>query len=140
MPTLKTKPTPASVKIFLDAVADESRRADCYAVLDIMRKATRAEPVMWGPSIVGFGKCHMVYESGRELDWMLTGFSPRKSDLTLYIMSGFEGHADLMKKLGKYKTGKSCLYIKRLADVDAPTLRELVKRSVSYMKKTYPAK
>ena len=129
----KTKETAESVSAFLDKIADKSRREDCLAVVDIMRDVTKEEPKMWGSSIVGFGRYRYKYESGREGEWMITGFSPRKSDLTLYIMPGFEPFADLMKRLGKYKTGKSCLYIKKLADVDVGVLRELVTRSVKKM-------
>ena len=129
----KTKETAESVSAFLDKIADKSRREDCLAVVDIMRDVTKEEPKMWGSSIVGFGRYRYKYESGREGEWMITGFSPRKSDLTLYIMPGFEPFADLMKRLGKYKTGKSCLYIKKLADVDVGVLKELVTRSINKM-------
>ena len=135
MAELKTKPTAASVSAFLDTVDDEERRKDCLAVVKIMQKATGAKPKMWGPSIVGFGDHRYKYESGRELDWFLTGFSPRKKELTLYIMPGFDRYEELMSSLGKYKTGKSCLYIKRLADVDPTVLRALVEDSVKHMKK-----
>ena len=131
----KTVPTKASVKSFLDAVEDPDRRADCHEVAKIMRRVTRKQPKMWGPSIVGFGIYHYKYASGREGDWPVAGFSPRKRDLTLYIMSGFTGHAALMKKLGKHKTGKSCLYIKKLADVDLEVLEELIQRSVDWVSK-----
>jgi hypothetical protein len=134
MAELKTKPTAGSVADFLDAIEDDERRQDCLAVAKIMKKATRAEPKMWGPSIVGFGDHHYKYESGREGDWFLTGFSPRKKELTLYIMPGIDHYDALAKKLGKYKTGKSCLYIKRLADVDVAVLETLIKDSVKYMK------
>ena len=136
MAELKTKPTAASVSDFLDTVDDEERRKDCLAVVKIMQKATGAKAKMWGPSIVGFGDHRYKYESGRELDWFLTGFSPRKKELTLYIMPGFERYEELMSSLGKYKTGKSCLYIKRLADVDTTVLRTLVEDSVKHMKKS----
>jgi len=136
MAELKTKPTTASVSDFLETVDDEERRRDCLAVVKIMQKATGANPKMWGPSIVGFGDHHYRYASGRELDWFLTGFSPRKKDLTLYIMPGFERYEELMSSLGKYKTGKSCLYIKRLADIDTKVLRTLVEDSVKHMKKS----
>lgn len=129
----KTKETSESVSAFLDKVADERRRADCFAVVDIMRAVTKEEPKMWGPSIVGFGRYHYKYESGREGDSPITGFSPRKGDLTLYIMGGFESSPDLMKRLGKYKTGKACLYIKKLEDVDLGVLRKLVAQSVKLM-------
>ena len=129
----KTKPAKGGVEEFLGAVADEGRRAECRVVRDMMAEATGAEPEMWGAGIVGFGRYHYKYASGREGEWMVTGFSPRKSDLTLYIMPGFEEFADLMGRLGKYRTGKSCLYIKKLGDVDLNVLRELVERSVERM-------
>lgn len=140
MAELKTKKTEASAAAFLDAITDDSRRADCKAVAKLMQKVTGEKPKMWGTSMVGFGTYHYVYASGREGDWPLTGFSPRKEALTLYIMSGFEGEPALMKKLGKFKTGKSCLYVKRLADLDTKVLEELVARSVAYMRDKYPAK
>ena len=133
MAELKTKPTQESVDDFLNKIADERRRNDCRVVLDLMAEATGAEPQMWGASIVGFGRYRYKYESGREGEWMVTGFSPRKSDLTLYIIPGFERFPDLMKRLGKHKTGKSCLYIKRLDDIDLDVLRELVAKSVEKM-------
>lgn len=129
----KTKETAESVSAFLDKVADKGRREDCLAVADIMRDVTKEEPRMWGSSIVGFGRYRYKYESGREGEWMITGFSPRKGDLTLYIMGGFDLFPDVMKRLGKYKTGKSCLYIKKLADVDLDVLKDLVTRSVKKM-------
>jgi hypothetical protein len=134
MAELKTKKTSASVEKFLNSVADEQRRKDCFSVLEIMKSVTKSEPAMWGTSIVGFGKRHLKYESGRELDWFLVGFAPRKQDLTLYIMPGVERYPELMKKLGKYKTGKSCLYVKKLDDVNVSTLKQLVKQSVDDMK------
>lgn len=134
MAELKTKPTIQTAPDFLMAtVPDVQRRADCFALVELMQEATGCKPVMWGASIVGFGKYHYQYASGREGDWMITGFSPRKNDLTLYIMSGFDSYADLMHKLGKYKTGKSCLYLKRLADVDKKILKELIDASVKAM-------
>ena len=134
MAELKTKATNASVSDFLNAVDDEQRRKDCKTVAKIMEKATGAKPKMWGPSIVGFGEHRYKYASGRELDWFLTGFSPRKKDLTLYIMPGFAKYDDLMASLGKHSTGKSCLYLKRLADVDLDVLDKLVTESVKHMK------
>ena len=131
MAELKTKPTTDSVEKFLNNVADEQRRKDCFRVLEIMKATTKSEPAMWGTSIVGFGRHQYKYESGRELEWFLTGFSPRKQDLTLYIMGGLERYPALMKQLGKHKTGKSCLYIKKLEDVDLPTLKRLIKQSVA---------
>jgi hypothetical protein len=126
----KTKPTKASVKEFLNQIPDKERREDCFAVAKIMEEITGDKPKMWGPSIVGFGTYHYKYASGREGDWPVTGFSPRKKDLTLYIMMGFRKHADLMEKLGKHSTGKSCLYIKRLSDIHVPTLKKLIKSSL----------
>jgi hypothetical protein len=132
MAELKTKKTEQSVEEFLNTVPDEQTRQDCFAIVKLMQKATKAKPKMWGPSIVGFGDYHYKYESGRENDWFLVGFSPRKQNLTLYIMAGFARYDELMQKLGKYKTGKSCLYIKRLADIDQKVLKELVEQSVAY--------
>ncbi len=130
---LKTKKTKASVKEFLDAIPDEARRKDCRVVAKMMKEATGAQPKMWGTSIVGFGTYHYKYASGREGDWPVAGFSPRKQALTLYIMSGFGGRDGLMERLGKYKTGKACLYIKRLSDVDLGVLRNLIQGSVKAM-------
>lgn len=135
MAELKTKPTNVSVEAFLDAIVDDQKRRDAAAVVDLMREITRAEPKIWGSSIVGFGDYHYRYASGREGDWFLVGVAPRTQQLVLYLMGGFEQHEDLMRSLGKYKTGKGCLYIKRLADVDLHTLRSLVQCSVDYMKK-----
>lgn len=126
----KTKPTAASPAKFIASIKDPGKRADALAVAEMMRKVTRAEGTMWGTSIVGFGTYHYVYASGAEGDWPLLGFSPRKESLTLYIMSGFERHPDLMQKLGTYSTGKSCLYVKRLSDIHMPTLKKLMVRSV----------
>jgi hypothetical protein len=134
MAELKTKATTASVSDFIAAVEDEERRKDCREVLEIMKKATGDAPKMWGASIVGFGNHRYKYATGRELDWFLTGFSPRKRDLTLYIMPGFARYRELMASLGKYKTGKSCLYIKRLADIDVDVLQTLVESSVDHMR------
>jgi len=130
----KTKPTNQSVKEFLNKIPEAERRADCFAVAKIMEEITGEKPKMWGPSIVGFGSYHYKYASGREGDWPEMGFSPRKKDLTLYIMMGFEKHADLMEKLGKHSTSKSCLYIKRLSDVHIPTLKKLIKIGLKDLK------
>ena len=130
----KTKPTNQSVKEFLNKIPEPERRADCFAVAKIMEEITGEKPKMWGPSIVGFGSYHYKYASGREGDWPMMGFSPRKKDLTLYIMMGFEKHADLMEKLGKHSTSKSCLYIKRLSDVHIPTLKKLIKIGLKDLK------
>jgi hypothetical protein len=138
MAELKTKLNDASVDDFLNGVEDEQKRKDCFTVLKLMKQATKAEPKMWGSSIIGFGSYHYKGASGREGDWMLTGFSPRKQNITLYIMAGFDNYDALLKKLGKHSTGKSCLYIKRLADVDTGVLKELVTQSVAHMKATNP--
>lgn len=133
MAELKTKPTTASVKHFINQLPDEERRADCFAIAKMMEEITGSKPKMWGPSIVGFGSYHYKYASGREGDWPVTGFSPRKKDLTLYLMMGFEKYPDLMKQLGKHSTSKSCLYIKRLSDIHLPTLKKLIKQSVKQL-------
>jgi len=128
---LKTKATSASVKEFLDAIEDEQRRKDCYTVAKIMQRATGSKPVMWGPSIVGFGNFTYKYPGGKEMAWFPIGFSPRKTDLTLYLMGGgFHLQAERLKRLGKHKTGKGCLYLKRLADVDLDVLTEVVAASL----------
>jgi hypothetical protein len=131
---LKTKVNDASVTKFLNSVADEGKRNDCFEILKLMKQVTKEEPKMWGASIVGFGSYHYKGKSGREGDWMLTGFSPRKQSLTLYLMGGFEPHAALLKKLGKFTTSVGCLYIKKLDDVDKKVLKELVQASVKQMK------
>ena len=133
MAELKTKPTDESVGLFLNSVENERKRVDSFEIMNMMREATGDEPVMWGDSIVGFGRYQYKYASGREGEWFLVGFSPRKQNLTLYIMSGFEEYENLLSDLGKYKTGKSCLYINKLEDVDKGKLRELVKKSVDHM-------
>lgn len=133
MAELKTKVNEASVLEFLENVPDEKKRQDSLAVLEMMREVTGEEAKMWGTSIVGFGSYHYKYESGREGDMPLVGFSPRKQNLTLYIMPGFDRYEELMAKLGKHTTGKSCLYVKRLADVDRAVLRELVGQSYAFM-------
>jgi hypothetical protein len=137
MAELKTKKTKASVTQFLQGVKDETRRQDSLKVVQMMREATGQEPVMWGSSLVGFGSYCYKYAGGREGEWFLTGFSPRKQNLTLYIMPGFERYPELLSKLGKYTTGKSCLYIKKLDDVHLPTLKQLIKRSVKVMARSY---
>lgn len=122
----KTVPTEESVEEFLASVADERRRADAEELCELMTKATGTEPVMWGPSIVGFGTYRYRYGSGREGEWPAVGFSPRKAALTLYLAEGFQAHAALMAKLGPHTTGKGCVYLKRLSDVDKPTLRKII--------------
>ena len=134
MAELKTKRTDSSVKAFLDKVTDESRRKDCQALVRMMTRAVKAKPKMWGPAIIGFGDYRYKYASGRENDWFLVGFSPRKQDLTLYIMAGFDRFDALLATLGKYKTGKSCLYIKRLSDIDLSVLEALIVASVKHLK------
>lgn len=137
MSDLKTTPNNASVEDFLNQVEPEQKRQDAFEILRMMKEVTGAEPQMWGPSIVGFGAYHYKYESGREGDWFLVGFSPRKQNLTLYIMAGFKRYEELLAKLGKHKTGKSCLYLNKLADVDEEVLRQMVAASVEYLSKKY---
>jgi hypothetical protein len=132
---VKTKVNEASVTEFLNSVEDEQKRKDSFEVLKLMKQVSKEDAKMWGSSIVGFGSYHYKGASGREGDWMLIGFSPRKQNLTLYIMPGFERYPELMKKLGKYSTGKSCLYIKKLSDVDVTVLKELMTESLKVMKK-----
>ena len=128
--TNKTVENKASVSGFLKAIPDPQRRKDCEAVAAMMEAAAKAPPKMWGTSIVGFGKQRYQYASGREGDWFTAGFSPRKDNLTLYLIGGFQKHKDLLDKLGKFKTGMSCLYIKSLEDVDSKVLKQLIARSV----------
>ena len=135
MAELKTKPTGASVEKFLNKVADETRREDCFTVARMMEEITGSKPQMWGESIVGFGSYHYKYASGQEGDWPLAAFAPRKNELTVYIMPGFEQYKDLMGQLGKYRNARSCLYVKRLSDVHLPTLKKLIRESVKTMKK-----
>src|SRR5688572_8709927 len=132
---LKTKVNAASVEGFLNSVTDEQKREDCFEILKLMKQVTKETPKMWGTSIIGFGSYHYKGASGREGDWLLTGFSPRKENLTLYIMGGFDAHKGLLKKLGKYKTSVGCLYIKKLEDVDKKVLKELIAESVKITKK-----
>jgi hypothetical protein len=137
MAELKTKPTKQNVEAFLNRIPDPKQRADAFSILALMKGITKSEPQMWGASIVGFGSFTYKYVSGRELAWFAVGFSPRKTDLTLYIMPGVGRYPALLKKLGKHKTGKSCLYIKKLDDIDLPTLKELVKQSVKDLTRMY---
>lgn len=131
---LKTRPNDSSVETFLNSVEDERQRANSFRVLELMRRVTGEEPRMWGTAIIGFGSQYLKYASGLELDWPLTAFSPRKGTLTLYIMGGFKRYDRLMAKLGKHKTGKSCLYIKRLSDIDENVLEDLVSASLDHIK------
>lgn len=134
---LKTKENEASVADFINAVPNEKKRADCWIIHDMMQAISGLPAKMWGPSIIGFGSYHYTYESGREGDMLKIGFSPRKAALTLYIKGGFRRFEELMSKLGKYKTGKSCLYIKNLADVNEDVLKELCNESWAYMTEKY---
>jgi hypothetical protein len=130
----KTKPTGASVDSFLNAVANEQQRADSFRILDMMREITGQTPRMWGPTMVGFGVFHYVYDSGHEGDIFLTGFSPRKNALTLYFMAGLDKRFSAqLKKLGKAKASKGCLYIKKLADVDLDVLQDMIRANVAYL-------
>ena len=131
----KTRPTQGSVTAFLAGIADPVRRRECRMIAKLMRRATGERARMWGESIVGFGRYHYKYASGREGDWFLTGFSPRKQNLTLYIMPGFAEYRPLLRRLGKHSIGKSCLYLKRLDDVDLQVLDELITRSVERLEK-----
>jgi len=134
MAELKTKPTEASVDAYLQAVEDDTRRQDSLQLREILERITGARPVMWGASLIGFGDYRYKYASGREGDWFLVGFAPRKANLALYLMPGFDRYEEILSRLGKYKTGKGCLYIKRLADVDLDVLEELVNASVAYLR------
>ena len=134
MAELKTKQTTASVEDFLNAIPDAQRRRDCRTLAALMEEVTQSPPSMWGDSIVGFGKYHYKGASGREGDWFVVGFASRKQDLTLYLMGGLEQREALLSHLGKHKTGKGCLYVKRLADVDMEVLRELVAQSFAHMR------
>ncbi|HAW52345.1 MAG TPA: DUF1801 domain-containing protein [Flavobacteriales bacterium] len=135
MAELKTTKNKASVKEYISAIENPGRRADCLEVARIMEEITGDKGAMWGASIVGYGSYHYKYASGQEGDWMATGFSSRKQALTLYIMAGFKRYESLMSKLGKYKTGKSCLYIKSLDDIDRNVLKELIRESVDHLTK-----
>ncbi len=132
---LKTKATGESVEGFLNGVADERQREDSFAVLEIMRRLSGHEPRMWGPAIIGFGDRHLIYDSGRELEWTEIAFSPRKGNLTLYVMCGSENTDDLLARLGKHKTSKACLYIKKLSDIDMGVLEELISDTLATVRK-----
>lgn len=133
----KTQPTGQSAEAFLNTVDNDQRRQDAFEVLHMMQEITGKEPVMWGDSIIGFDQYHYKYDSGREGDFLIVGFSPRKTALTLYLSSGFARYDELMSKLGKYKTGKSCLYVKKLEDVNRDVLAELIRQSVQTMRNKY---
>lgn len=134
----KTKPTEVSVDDFIDAVPDAQRREDARAIRAMMERLSGQPAVMWGPSIVGFGYCRYKYDSGREGEMGRTGFSPRARELVVYAVGGFPRHQEIMDRLGKYKNGKSCLYIKKLSDVDIDVLEELIVDSLAYMREKYP--
>lgn len=133
----KTKPTEASVKSYPSAIADENRRKDSEALTRLMTRATKQKPKMWGPSIVGFGSYHYKYESGREGNSCLTGFSSRKGDITLYLGADFPKREELLAKLGKHKTGGGCLYVRKLSDVDLKVLEQLIVRSIAVRKRDH---
>lgn len=135
----KTKPTSQSVEAFLDKIPSEQTRDDCRAIMKIMKKVTGASPKMWGPSIVGFGQYHYKYDSGHEGDSCLAAFSPRKAAITIYFMLPDAERGPLLKKLGKHKSSKACIYVKKLDDVDVKVLEEIVDRSFKYVTKLYPA-
>jgi Domain of unknown function (DU1801) len=134
----KTKATESSVADFIEAVADDRQRAEAHKISAMMARLSGHQPKMWGPSIIGFGSYHYKYESGREGNMCRIGFSPRKGNTVLYLVDGFLGHSELMAKLGKHKTGKSCLYIKRLSDVDEAVLEQLCVESLKWMAQHYP--
>lgn len=138
MAVQKTRPSESSVEDFIAGVNDETVRDDCFALIKLMKKITNEPPKLWGGSIVGFGKYHYKYESGHEGYSCLTGFSPRKQNISLYIMLGYGSRTDLTGKLGKHKAGKGCLYVKRLSDINMDVLEQLIRESVAWLKKTYP--
>lgn len=137
MPELKTKVNDASVDKFIDSLKDEQRKIDCLTLIKFFEKVTKEKPKMWGSSIVGYGSYRYKYATGREGDWMKTGFSPRKQNLTIYIMPGLTPFEDLLSKLGKFTTGVSCLYVKKLEDIDMKILEKLVKESSRYLANLY---
>lgn len=137
MATLKTSPNDQSVEAYLDGIDNEQKRIDSKKIVELMQAVSGQPPVMWGDGIVGFGSYHYKYASGREGDWFLTGFAARKQSLTLYIMAGFDQYDRLMEQLGKYKTGKSCLYINKLADIHEDVLKTLIEESIASLKKQY---
>jgi hypothetical protein len=137
MAELKTKKNDQSVEKFLNNVTDPSKREDCFEIMKLMQEVTQEEPKMWGDSIVGFGDYYYKYKSGREGNWFQIGFSPRKRNITLYIMSGFTKYEEILGKLGKHRTGKSCLYINKLSDVNKEILTQLATESVQFVKEYY---
>lgn len=137
MADLKTQPNDQSVEAFIDSVEPEWKRDDARELLKLITKISGEKPVMWGDSIVGFGSYHYKYETGREGDWFLAGFSPRKTSMTIYIMGGFEGQDNLLERLGKHKKSVGCLYVKKLADIDLKVLEQMTKKSIETLKKRY---
>ena len=131
MAEIKTKKTELSVDAFIKKIPEAQKRKDAFTIIELMEKATKARGKMWGTSIIGFGDCHLKYESGRELDWFVMGFSPRKQNLTLYITGTVEKQQSLLKKLGKHKTGKGCLYINKLEEVDMAVLKEIINKGLT---------
>jgi len=138
MAEIKTRATKASVTDFLNAIKDQQVRKDCWTIAGMMRKATKAQPKMWGPSIVGYGSCTYRYSNGREMEWMLIAFSPRKQYISVYTYPGLKDRKELMAKLGKHSGGVSCINIKRLSDIHLPTLKKLIDGSVAGMRKAHP--
>jgi hypothetical protein len=136
----KTKPTAVSVDSFLAKVPSEKMRQDSYKLIQIMKRVTGREPAMWGASIVGFGEYHYKYDSGHEGDICITGFSPRKTAISLYVLAGYPGQSELLKKLGKHKAAVGCLYVKKLDDVDLQVLEDLIRNCVSHLKKRFGEK
>jgi hypothetical protein len=136
----KTKKTEASVDSYLDAIADKSVKEDCKTLIHLMQKVSGHPPKMWGASIIGFGSYHYKYDSGHEGDICIVGFSPRKQNLTLYVLAGAPGQTDLLQKLGKHKAGKGCLYIKRLEDIDMDVLETLTVKAIDHLKKKFGKK
>ena len=134
----KTQATVARVEDFVTGIADENQRADARSLIALMTRLSGEPATMWGPSIIGFGRYRYRYDSGREGEMCRIGFSPRKGQTVLYLIDGFEGHAELMAKLGKHKTGKSCLYVKRLSDIDLVVLEDMCRSSLAYMAAKYP--
>jgi hypothetical protein len=134
----KTQATVTRVEDFITGIADENQRADARSLIAMMTRLSGEPATMWGPSIIGFGRYRYRYDSGREGEMCRIGFSPRKGQTVLYLIDGFEGHAELMAKLGKHKTGKSCLYVKRLSDIDLVALEDMCRSSLAYMAAKYP--
>ena len=137
MSELKTKRNDSNVSEFISLVENETRRNDSFKLLELIAKITKKDPEMWGGNIIGFGRYYYQYESGRNGDWFLTGFSPRKQNLTIYIMPGFSDFSELLNKLGKHKLGKSCLYINKLGDINIKVLEKIIKKSIMQMRKMY---